>query len=401
MSDEKPDSSVPNNGANSDGEKTTPANIKAEPRVVSEPVVQAKPKAKHKEKSSSGGFVKFLLFICLLIALAAAGLSAWLYRELVFLPAQVAIVEQNQDAAREQQYQQLSEGLLNQGVKLDGVQQIISSQRESVAQLRQNMDESLAALIRQQQDMEASLAQLSSVDRNDWMLAEVEFLLRLATQRAQLNRDARAAAKLLSSADQILLELDDPALHSVRAALADEIAALQAVAQFDVEGVYLKLQSLSDSAEALRLYRAPEFIAEESAVNDTDADWKANLQAGVSKAWQKLNSYIRIRHHDEDFKPNLAPEQEWALRASLRMMLEQAQLALLSERQAVFAQSLTKASETVERFYLLDERRNAVLAELTELSALNVERRLPDVGGALTTFKAYQSSRRWQREAGQ
>ncbi len=372
----------------------------AEPQVVSEPAkqeTQKKPNTKSAAVKGMSGLQKFLLLLCFLIALAAAGVSAWLYRELIMLPGE----DDRAQLEQEQQYRELKMRLSGQGSELDELRQSLSGQRELMAQLRQDMQQSLIALNQQQQKTIENLAQLSSVDRNDWVLAEAEFLLRLATQRAQLNRDARAAAKLLISADQILQALDDPALHPVRAALAEEVAALQGVAEFDTEGVFLKLQALIKAAEGLRLYHAPRFQAEVLPMADQEPHWQDQLAAGFQYAWQKLNSYIRVRHHDQNFEPMLAPEQEGALRASVRMMLEQAQLALLSERPQVYRQSLLKAGETIKRHYLLDQQRDALLQELSELAELDVERKLPTVGDSQNALKVYLNSRRWQREAGQ
>lgn len=380
------------------------APVSKEPRVITEAEVHTAGKqaeSKPVSKPGMSGPQKFVLFVCLLIALAAAALSAWMYRELFLLPTRQgnAQIEQLQQQ-HNQRFQAVSASLSEQENALRGLERELGEQGGTLSQLRVETRQNLLSLNKQQQSLVETVSQLSSVDRADWLLAEAEFLLRLATQRAQLNRDASAAAKLLSSADQILLELDDAGLYPVRSALAEEVAALRGVAEFDVEGIYLRLQAMIGSAEALSLYRPPVFEPEPQ-VAELEGDWQQRLQAGFGSAWNKLSSYIRVRHHDADFRPTLAPEQEAALRASVRMMLEQAQLALLSERQAVFATALAKTAETVQRYYVMDERREVVATELAALGQLNVERSLPEAGAALTAFKAYLSQRRWNREVGQ
>ncbi|MBP9034586.1 MAG: uroporphyrinogen-III C-methyltransferase, partial [Pseudomonadales bacterium] len=87
-------------------------------------------------------------------------------------------------------------------------------------------------------------AAITVADRRDWALAEAEYLERLASQSLLMGREVRGALALLGAADGILRDLDDPALHAARAALASDIASLRAVAEFDVEGLYLRLAAL-------------------------------------------------------------------------------------------------------------------------------------------------------------
>ncbi len=388
---------------------------KAEPRVVTPAVSAAekaadaseadakssgkdKTKGKTKDKAKPvrnprpgmTRFEAFLLLLTLLIALAAAAAVAWMYQQQYLKPAepdpqlQALRVDLNQ---QEKALRSLSASLEEQQNK----------QLANLSQMRSELQQSTASLSRQQQTLVEAVTALSTVDRSDWLLAEAEYLLRLANQRAQLNRDAASAAKLLGSADAILRGLDDPALHTVRAALADEIAALKGTADFDVEGTYLKLAGLVSLCADLTLFEAPKYTPE--AQTEAAEQWQDRLRSGLAYAWNKLRSYIRVRHHDANFQAVLAPEQEAVLRASLRLMLEQAQLALLAERPALYQRSLEKAREALRRYYLLDDRREAAIGEIDALIRVPVAQDIADISGSLRELKLYVDSRRWQREA--
>ena len=118
-------------------------------------------------------------------------------------------------------------------------------------------------------------------------------------------------------------------------------------------------------------------------------------------AWDKLRSYIRIRHHEENFRAQLAPEQEAALRASLQLMFEQAQLALLAEQADLYHRALEKAAAWLNRYYQLDEHRDTLLQQIAVLAELPIQNEIADISGSLRSLKEYIKSNRWQKEVRQ
>jgi len=206
------------------------------------------PKDKAAKPKRSGVVIALL---ALLIAILALALTAWQYQQEYLL----AKTEASATSDLKAELQTLSASQTELVASF-------AAQREALAQLRLDNSSQLNALSRRSQELETKMQSLTTVDRQDWLLAEVEYLLRLANQRAQLSHDPRAAAQLLSNADSILRELDDAALHPVRAELAKEISALQNSADVDIEGVYLTLQGLATEAGKLKLYQAPSYSAE-------------------------------------------------------------------------------------------------------------------------------------------
>ena len=327
-----------------------------------------------------------LASLALLVALAAAGGAGWLYYQLIYLSTQ-----QNATFTAEMQA-----ALNAANARNDASEAALNRQRERLSELNSLIDQQQSVSQRQFQQLSEQLQELSAVDRNDWLLAEAEYLLRLANQRLQLSGDSRAAARLLGNADAILRELDDPALHPVRSELAKELSALQSLSDIDIEGLYLQLEGLAGEVDKLEAYKAPEYIP--SPVADADSTWQSGLAAGFQRAWEKLRSYIRIRQHDEKFRAELAPEQADVLRASLRMMLEQAQLALLAERPAVYQRALDKAANWLQRYFPLNDRRQALAAQLEQLGQADIRGERPDISGSLRALKEYSKAQRWQRE---
>ena len=179
----------------------------------------------------------------------------------------------------------------------------------------------------QLEQMEASIesqrgeiARFGATDRKDWLLAEAEYLLRLANQRLIMAGDVVAATALLNSADSILLELDEVSLHSARAAVATDLAALRAVPKVDVEGLYLRLAALIEQVQHLAIFELPVQPARLEAA--PAEDWQEKLQQGYAEALHKLSDYIVIRRRDVPYEALMDPQWERMVRQNMRMLLE-------------------------------------------------------------------------------
>ena len=219
----------------------------------------------------------------------------------------------------------------------------------------------------------------------DWQLAEVEYLLRLANHRLRLERDADGATELLSSADEILADIDDFAFHDVRALLAEEMAALLAYEGADVQGVVLKIGAIGGLLDQLPL-RLPEYAAVDRAQTVPAADPAPSAFAALL---ERLEGLVRFRRHDAGTRrPLLSPEEVVYLEQHLRLALERAQLAALRADQAIFAASLTAARDWLEEF--VDPSRDAVATvrrELDVLLAVDLATTPPDISGSLAKLR--------------
>ncbi len=215
-----------------------------------------------------------------------------------------------------------------------------------------------------------------------WKLAEVEYLLRIANHRLLMERDVDAAVGLLSAADDILRELDDFALHPVRAALADELLSLRSVRGNDVQGIYLRLEAVKERLIALPL-ELPGYFGTPPPVQEPAPEglWET-LSA-------ELASYLQVRRFDGARKPLLAPEEAVYLELNLRLMLERAQLAALRRQQVVFEASLGTAREWLLEY--VDQGEPVVTQAVSEIDGLlevQLDEPLPDISASLSALVA-------------
>ena len=234
------------------------------------------------------------------------------------------------------------------------------------------------------------LDELSSeqeTDERDWLHAEAAYLLRLANQRLQLERDVMGAAALLRTADDRLREADNPALVPVRREIASELAALEAVPRVDRTGLWMALDVQQRQIAGQPLSQEIEELAARSGIEEAPSGpWQQQL----SRFGQELKDLVTIRHHDAELEALITPEQESYLRQSVRLVIEQSQLALLKEEQELFEASLDKALTLIEGYY--DTSASGVqsaVERLRELQGAAIRPELPDISGsqqALATF---------------
>ncbi len=331
-------------------------------------------------------------WIALLLVLVVGGGLAWSLRE-----------QQRTDAGLAGRLQAIEATVGREGADLGELDKRWQDQLAvAVEQMRARTEalgeqsgralEQLDTVQAQLDEQGAELGRYSANDRGAWLLAEAQYLLRLANQRLVMAGDVAAAEALLGSADGILLELDDVRLHEARAALASDLAALRAVPRVDVEGVYLRLAALVDQAGKLVIFQLPKPEAQPGQVPADN--WQARLRQGYEAALAKLSNYIVIRRRDVPMQALMDPQWEGLVRQNLRMLLEQAQVALLSGNQTLYRESLERALHWVGEFFQSDEAAARAMArEITQLADMTVASSLPDISGSLQALDAAMKQR--------
>ena len=304
-------------------------------------------------------------------------------------------VEQLRERAREiasatQEVKRLQQDVTRRMADLEG----------ALDSARQTLDEKLATFDSRLARQRARLEQFSADDRDSWLLAEAQYLLRLANQRLVMTADTDTAEALMRNADGMLRELGDAGLHAVRAALAADLAAVRAVPRLDLEGIYLRLNALIEQSNDLIVFELPE-TAEELPLPDAE-NWRDRLRLGYDKALQKLSDYVVFRRRDLPVETLMDPQWEGLVRQNLRMLLQQAQVAMLSGNQHLFEESLMRARDWVSQFFASDEQAaQAIDAELDELASTQVSVEVPDASRTLQALQTALAARAQDSDAGE
>lgn len=229
-------------------------------------------------------------------------------------------------------------------------------------------------------------------ENEDWLWSEAEYQLRLANQKMQLEGDSESAALLLNSVNDMLSRTEDPALLSVRRAIADELLAVRSIEQVDTAGLYVRLDSLDNLVSQLSLRSA---LAENyNAQLASQRDAESSDQGFVARTLQLFRSIFVWQRWDDAPEALLPPQQEATLQQNLHLLLGQAQLALLMGEGEAYRNSLRKAADWTSTYFAIDSGTGRTLSEeLGVLAGYNVVEQRPDISTSLETLRRYNDAR--------
>ena len=239
--------------------------------------------------------------------------------------------------------------------------------------------EEVARLLAGRMDrLEDQMDRLLAVDRRAWLGQEAIFLMRLASQRLLVARDIDSAQALLEQADGLLGDTGEPKFERVRLAIARDRASLTAVPRVDQVGLYAQLSALIDQVDQLQL----QFEAQRSSVaaSEGEAAWWQQPSAGWEAALNQLSDHLIVRRRSDEIAQLMTPQWAALARQNGRMLLEQAQIAMLTANQTLFEQSLGRAARFVALFAEQDaERVEGLMSDIRLLQGRNIAPVLPDL----------------------
>lgn len=331
-------------------------------------------------KKHTASFALLWLFVVLIVAAICYGA--------LYLLKQHQIQQQLVDNLRVQLEQQVQTFETRQQVLEDSLNKEFVEQQAAV---QQNLND----LAEQLDSNNARLLALSSTNRDEWKLQEAQYLLRLADQRILLEKDSQNALALAISADDVLRDMDQADLVGVRKLLAEEIAVLKVAGIIDREGIYLRLSALSNQIDAIPFIEPlgnQADIFEEEVVPENETI-KQRLTRAFYSVLHKLGSYVRVRDHGKTINAVLPPSEQKYLQQNLRLMLEQAQVALLRNEEAIYQESLVKAQNWITQYYSLNEKATAALEELKALESAEIAPELTNFSNSATALAEYIAKR--------
>ncbi|MDC0611205.1 uroporphyrinogen-III C-methyltransferase [Vibrio sp.] len=224
------------------------------------------------------------------------------------------------------------------------------------------------------ESLQLALAEVKGRRPNDWLLAESDYLVKLAGRKLFLEHDPESATQLMESADQRIAALNDPSLVPLRKLMAEDITTLKAIPLIDKDGLVLRLTSLSQQVDQLPLANAilPEAVEQkkEEVTGDVN-NWRTNL---LTSAKNFADKFITFRTRDGNAIPLLSPEQHFFLRENLKMKIETAIKAVYDEQQEIYTTSLETANKWSTSY--LNQSDNGVAEfnkALLSLSKQNIE----------------------------
>ncbi|WP_054180999.1 uroporphyrinogen-III C-methyltransferase [Trabulsiella odontotermitis] len=336
--------------------------------VETTPQPEKTPEPQKTAPKGSGNKTSLVLSaVAIAIALAAGvGLYGW--------GKQQAVTQTTANDTLANQLIALQKSQETQKTEFEG---IIKQQADQLADAKRQQE----ALTKQLDEVQQKVATISGSDAKTWLLAQADYLVKLAGRKLWSDQDVTTAAALLKSADASLADMNDPSLITARRAITDDIASLSGVTQVDYDGIILKVNQLANQVDNLRLADnndddSPMDEDDSSELSSSLSEWRVNLQ----KSWQNfMDNFITVRRRDETAVPLLAPNQDVYLRENIRSRLLVAAQAVPRHQDETYKQALDNVSTWVRAYYdTEDATTKGFLEEIDKLSQQSISMDIPD-----------------------
>ena len=329
------------------------------------------------EPSRSAG--RGLALLALLIAIIAAGGAAFVGWQ---------FMQQRQAAAV--QRAEVAERVAGMRELLEATEKRLAVQEDRLGALDANGEErrrrleDLESAMRQVRASLEAQAQENAGPERSPSVAEIEFLLLLAGRELRLADNPRVALAALREADQRVARLEDPGLGEVRAAIHDEIAAVEAAADVDLEGTALRLASLARRVDGLPLRGTltPDFEAE------NDAGERSGWSRFVAQTRKVFSDLFRVRRSDTPAAPLLAPDEAFFLYRNIELDLKSARLAVLARDAGNYSASLEAARRGLQEYFATDDEGvRSLLEAIEELEERDIAPDWPEISRSLALLR--------------
>ena len=342
-------------------------------------------------------FSKLVVTLSLLCALGAGGAVAWLWITEQQQQLQQQLAQQNIDNTLQEQRRQIT--ALTVQLKQ------LSAGDTKHQKLLGGVTKSTAMLQGRLASVESQMTELTGAHRVDWMLKEAEHFVIVAERRLSLLNDINGSLALLTEADNLVKDMQEPATRTLREALAKDLMALREASSkhVDSEGIFTRIELLMSKIEGLEKAALIFKADEEALVTDARVEIATIEESGgwsrfVGRLVGFVESLVRVRVNDETtIKPMLLADQQEYLQQNIFVLLEQAQLSLLRTDYVGFNVSLKQASNRIEQYLRTDTpEAQFVLAELKALTDIPMVTVVPSIEKSVTALQVFRDY--WRQE---
>ena len=357
------------------------------------PALKANKKVKAPRRG--GGFFAALSFLLALAALALSFYTYWQQRELTQTAGVDLTAVEESSASLKREVQTELKSYLNtftaDSDKL--VNDISRSNRKAEQALKLDVEE-LSARLAVSEDQIVTLRGFSDAAKYAYVKAEIEYFLQTANNRIDLAKDSSTALAALEAADQRLGLLSDPSLRRVRAQVLDEIQALKAVEQPDIELIALTLSSIAKQVPGLplRMDDEKDYFQEEIKLKPG-----SGFKVGMSNVWRSmkgtLDKLVEVRDATPSDVPLMKIEDLSLLYVNLDIQLQSARLASLKGDAQNYKISIESAIQLLNIYFDLETSRvKALVKSLNEIKDVNLSPELPDITQSLLMLRKLRSA---------
>ncbi|MCW8909387.1 MAG: uroporphyrinogen-III C-methyltransferase [Gammaproteobacteria bacterium] len=328
-------------------------------KKISPEIVESKPANDSQTiKSSSGKGIIFLLLIIIAGLTTVGGYYLW-----------------QQQLLLETKLQTSNSSVTSQLNQLDQSSQL---QQQSL-QTQQNLIDELNQKLQETNTLSQQAIEITNRAQRDWVLAEIDYLLRIANRRLQIARDINGAIAALDAADQRLFNLGDLTYFEIRKLLSADIAKLKALHQADINGVALALDQMIYILEFLPFKGVQEEVKTQLEP-DANTQTKKQPEGFVDTVLDTVMNIGDIKIHQRSIQPASSAQQQQEIEQLLRNFLLSSRLAVLRYDDKQFSHDIEQALQLLHLHYKADDNRvNQMSDDLLKFKNLNLMPDLPDI----------------------
>ncbi|MCF7971061.1 MAG: uroporphyrinogen-III C-methyltransferase [Methylococcaceae bacterium] len=225
--------------------------------------------------------------------------------------------------------------------------------------------------------------------RGDWLVADAEYLLSVASRRLHLMGDVDTTIEALKAADQRLRESGDTAAFKVRGQITKEIAAVQSVKLADMVGIYSTLEMLEEDVARLNVFlpyagkgQTPtDNVSTAKPLNESD------INAKLDNALIAIEGIVTVRRLDNPVTSIITPEQKAFISEQLSTKLVIVKLALVQQDDALYQTSINDVLQWLQANFTKDAVYKQFVLELERLKTIQLRSNFPDISQSLKMLR--------------
>ena len=280
------------------------------------------------------------------------------------------------------QYGALSSAAIDQKSQLQALATEIDESSDSGIQ-NQSFIENMRIMSLEIEELKARVLIGPSESESYWHIRESEFLLSLAQRKLALEKEINSSIALVEDVDSIISASGYQDVIPLRESLSKLLTNLRAIKQIDEEGIFIRIESMRALVEEVEV-RGLKVTSNRTSGVVKELGETENPDMRLNSITNILSNIFVWREWDDASDLILMTDERMLTKQRLHLLLEQAQLGLISQNEAVYVQSLLKAKELLVLLAAEhSELGKSIMVEIDDLAAINIDPTVPQLEESL------------------
>ncbi len=228
-------------------------------------------------------------------------------------------------------------------------------------------------------------------DSANWPVAESLYLIKLANHYLQMSHDTQRAYLLLSSAADIMQQVQAPNVEPLRQSLQQNLGSFATATPDKTEEIYLQMATIYNQLDNLQL--RPEPLQAEKPAPQQQQHVDSNLpwwKIQWNKSLDALSKVVIVRYTTSESLPVVMPEEKMFLYQNLHAQMEDAMTGLLHQNKGVYQVSLARLNAWINRYFVTDAPLTQnILQQIAQLQQVNLQPPAIDLTNTVQLYSQY------------